>query len=73
MTLLPKGLDAAKIALKKIVNKTAESTEELMRNNIPEKIAKLKSISDAKSTEVEKLVLKVVVYGCSNVAKLLEK
>ena len=73
MTLLPKGLDAAKIALKKIVNKAAESTEELMRNNIPEKIVKPKSISDAKSTEVEKLVLKVVVYGCSNVAKLLEK
>ena len=73
MTLLPKGLDAAKIALKKIINKAAESTEELMRNNIPEKIVKPKSISDAKSTEVEKLVLKVVVYGCSNVAKLLEK
>ena len=44
-----------------------------MWNNIPEKIVKPKSISDAKSTEVEKLVLKVVVYGCSNVAKLLEK
>ena len=57
MTLLPKGLDTAKIALKKIVNKTAESTEELMWNNIPEKIVKPKSISDAKSTEVEKLVL----------------
>ena len=41
------GLDAAKTAFKKVVQKTAEGTGELIGNKIAEKNVKPKPVSDA--------------------------
>ena len=49
-------LDAAKSASRKVVHKTAESTGELIENQITEQILKAKSVSVVNSRNVEDVI-----------------
>ena len=51
------GLDAAKIASKKVAHKTAEAIGEFVRNKIAERIEKPKTVCDENARNVKEIVI----------------
>ena len=52
------GIDAAKTASKRVVQKTAEATVDLIRNNLTDKITSIgKSKNDDKTKKIEEIYI----------------
>ena len=51
------GLDAAKTVSKKVIHKTVEATDELIRNKTAEKLIEPKPVPDANLSNVEEIVI----------------